>query len=459
MCALLLVGTVGSFVKGPFYGIAVYYLFAVLRPQYLWKWTLPDIQWSFYVAVAAIVASVFLTPKVAISDGEEIDETPVRDEESKIEEDELPHDRLPRSGRLTPAGKALLLFGISVTFSYFFAIDRNVAFPFYVEYFKIFVMFFVSSLVLNKFSEIKVLYLIAVASLAYIAYEMNALYFLFGRFDIYYSGYGGLDNNGAGLMIAMGIPMAYFLWQGYTKWWRWLFMPIVPMMLNAVFLSNSRGAMLSLLATAPLLAIRGRNKKATVLALLCLSMMVLLLAGKQVRARFSTVGQYQQDYSAQSRFESWEAAVKIALQYPVFGAGIQNSNLLSHEYGADIQGRTIHSVYFKILADSGFPALGFYLAALFFTWRALRRFQNRHRDQTSQEDILAYNLACGIESALVTFCVGAAFLGIDTFELPFLLILMGTLLPSAVVEKETSPVASDNPEPGDTDDLLEISKW
>ncbi len=28
-------------VVNPFFGIAVYYLFAVLRPQFMWQWSLP----------------------------------------------------------------------------------------------------------------------------------------------------------------------------------------------------------------------------------------------------------------------------------------------------------------------------------------------------------------------------------------------------------------------------------
>ena len=49
MVTLTLLGTVGCLVR-PFYGVAVYYLFAVLRPQFLWQWSLPPgIQWSRFV--------------------------------------------------------------------------------------------------------------------------------------------------------------------------------------------------------------------------------------------------------------------------------------------------------------------------------------------------------------------------------------------------------------------------
>src|SRR5438874_7484760 len=64
MIVLTLAGTVGVFAFRPFWGVAVYYLFAVLRPQYLWEWALSpyvsnEFPWSFYVAIATILAAVF----------------------------------------------------------------------------------------------------------------------------------------------------------------------------------------------------------------------------------------------------------------------------------------------------------------------------------------------------------------------------------------------------------------
>lgn len=417
MSVLLFIGTAGSFLKGPFYGVAVYYLFAVLRPQYLWEWSLPrDVQWSFFVAIAAIVSS-FLWPQKG-----------------------------SRTSWLKPGSVAMLMFGVCVIMSFFFAMDTHVAYKPFVEYLKILIMFFFTIRILKEFSQVQTLYLIVVVCLGYIAYEVNFLYLFDRRMDIYLNGYGGLDNNGAGLMIAMGVPMAYFLWQGYRRWWRWLFLALVPPMLHAVLMTFSRGAMVSLLVATPFLAVRSINRKPMIAAMLCLLMMLPFLAGKEIRERFFTVERYEQDYSARSRFESWKSAIGIAMDYPIFGVGVRNANLLSHKYGSDIEGRTIHSEYFQIAADSGLPAMGFYLAAFFLTWRTLRRFQKDVRGSTSEEGLLAYNLACGIECAIVVFCVGAAFLSLETFELPYLLILIGLQLPSAALEKVTESSAPENPE-------------
>ncbi len=60
MIIVTLIGAGGSLLVSPFYGVAVYYLFAVLRPQFIWQWSLPEgVSWSFYVAIAAIIGFAF----------------------------------------------------------------------------------------------------------------------------------------------------------------------------------------------------------------------------------------------------------------------------------------------------------------------------------------------------------------------------------------------------------------
>src|SRR5207344_3136757 len=112
----------------------------------------------------------------------------------------------------------------------------------------------------RELRQVRVLYLIALGALGYIAYEINFLYLVSGGLDVYQSGYGGLDNNGAGLMIAMAVPLAYFLWLHYRSWWRWIFAAFIPVMLHAVLMSYSRGAMVSLLLASPLLIVRSQRK-------------------------------------------------------------------------------------------------------------------------------------------------------------------------------------------------------
>jgi probable O-glycosylation ligase (exosortase A-associated) len=259
--------------------------------------------------------------------------------------------------------------------------------------------------------------------------------------DIYHSGFGGLDNNGAGLMIAMGVPMAYFLWQVYRRWWRWIFLAVMVLMIHAVLMTYSRGAMVSLLICVPLLIMRSARKLQMMIAVACFSLLVPMLAGEEIRARFFSVEEYEDDHGAQARLASWQAAWRIAQSNPIFGVGIRNAELLTPHYFAGWGARAIHSQYFQIAADAGFPAIVFYLSVLFGTWRVLRRTARQCRGASSDDDWLAYNLACGLEGALVVFVSGAAFLSLDVFELPYLLILLGLQL-SLIVQEDSTAVAA-----------------
>ena len=412
MALLLIAGTIGQLALGPFIGVAVYYLFAVLRPQYLWAWALPEFNWSFYVGAATMVAAFLYLPRTF------------------------------RGKNFSWVHWAMLGFTFCITLSHLFAVIPDISSFWYWEYFKIFLMFFCSTFVIKTLDHVKHLYLIAVFALGYIAYEMNFLYLVFGRMDIYNEGFGGLDNNGAGLMIAMGIPLAYFLWQAYRQWWRWLFLALVPIMLHAVLMSFSRGAMISLVAVCPLLLIRSKRRGWMILFFVGIAFILPILAGQEIRDRFFSVQQYQEDASAQSRLTSWSTAWKIAKDNPVTGVGLRNTEIVAiRRYGAQ-QYTAVHSQYLQIAADSGFLAISFYLLILYGSWKSLRVGEKRWRKSTAENEQLAYNLASGIESALLVFCVGASFLSLDVFELPYLLILLALKLPLTVPQEAATSAAA-----------------
>ena len=135
------------------------------------------------------------------------------------------------------------------------------------------------------------------------------------------------------------------------------------------------------------------------------------------------------DASANQRRAAWGAAWRITLDNPIFGVGIRNANLFSHEYGADQEGRTIHSQYLQTAADSGLVALGLYVTALVVFWLSMRRARLMTVRRTDAEGIRAYAVACGVEGAMIVFCIGGAFLSLENFELPYLMLLLGAQLP------------------------------
>ncbi|MFL5339834.1 MAG: O-antigen ligase family protein [Gemmataceae bacterium] len=422
MLVMTTLGTLGVFLISPFWGVAVYYVFAILRPQHLWEWALPEgVPWSFIVAVATLVAAVMSLLGI------------------------LP-DMRPQPPPRPSFGRAhgvMFLFGFWVFVTYLMAQNREVAEPWFIEYLKIFVMFAGAAILLQSVEEVKRLLLLAAVTIFYLAAEINIDYLQTGVIKVLKHGHGGLDNNGAGLLLAMGVPIIYFLFESLTSRFRWLLPLGVPVIIHAVLMTYSRGAMVSLALTVPLIVWRSRHRKRLAVALVLLGALMLpMMAGVQIRERFLTINRADEDASAQLRMQSWTAAVKIAADYPVFGVGVRNANLFSHRYGADVEGRTIHSQFLQIAADNGFVGLGIYLLLLATVWRELRQVRRAAAYVAEEEGRLLTGLVSGIECSLAVFCVGGLFLSLEVFEFPYMLILLASQLALITASRLTGPTAN-----------------
>ncbi len=400
-------GTLAAWVRGPFVPLAIYYFYGVLRPQFLWKWDLivyPDIGWSFYVAGSAIAAYVPWSLGVV---------GPRNDPERRT---------------LVPFGwthRFVVLFGVWICFSYGFANNQGVAYPYFEEYLKIFVIYLLATQVVRSFWQIRTLYLLMTCALGYIAIDVNQIYYESQYLLIYHQGYSGLDNNGAGLMLAMGIPLCYFAWEFTPKWYRWGFLLLIPLLIHAVVSSYSRGAMLSMGVVAPFYMLYTRKRLFLCGIFLGVVVLMPFMAGKEIQERFLSVEKAETDESFGSRMDSWGAAIRIANEFPVFGAGVRNSNLLSKQYGADLEGRTIHSTYLQIAGDNGWLGLLVYVStlvtALGSIWMTRRRLW-RNKDP---EAVRMTALLGGVECSLWTFIIGGTALSLETFEMPYILTLLG----------------------------------
>jgi probable O-glycosylation ligase (exosortase A-associated) len=425
MAVTMAAGVLGTVLRGPVWGLTVYYIYAVLRPQFLWEYALPPVPWSAIVGWTVVASVVIMPPG-------------------------LPAGLQARGGgpRLTAAHRAVLLFGAWVCLTYFTARHPETSYPYLIEYLKIFLMFAVGAFVLRTVGEIWVLYLFSAGILGYIAVEVNDIYLRNNHYlFLYRRGYCGLDNNGAGLMLAMGVPLCFYAWEGLTSRLRWVFLLLLPPLLHAVFMSYSRGAMVSLIPGFALFLFRSRRKAQVAALLIALGLLVPVLAGKEIQARFSSTADYDADSSARSRLTTWKIAWQMARENPIFGLGIRNSNLYTYDYGADVYGRTIHSQYLQTAADSGLVALALYLAALYFGWRNVHRVMRETKRRTDTEGRRAYAVAAGVEGSMLVFCTGAFFLSLENFETPYIMLLVGAQLPLAL---QSAPAESPSADGGET---------
>lgn len=427
MLAVTLLGSAAA-IAVPFWGVMLYYGFATLRPQYLWEWSLsqsPQLRWSLTAGLVAVVATAVNLPTVL------------------------------RTFRANKVFVLLMVYAVLMLMSLLTAFNPKVASYWVQEYGKVFLMAVVATLVIQRFWQVRAMGIMIALCLGYIAYEVNFLYFIDGgRLDIFHHGYGGLDNNGAGALLVLGLPFAYFIATSPVGSWstaRRVFGALLGLgILHAVMMTYSRGAMLTAAVGLAWLVFhhRPRIQAAGITAVLAVAVMVM--AGTEIRERFVSTADYENDASALSRFDSWDAAKDIALAHPFLGTGVRNSNAYSQNYGADRAGRTIHNQYLQIAADSGIPAAGVYvtmiLVGLIGLGRAKRRC--RHAEKTfedgpkpsgphTREELIARtrdagSLCLGLQSALLMFAFSALFLSVELVEVPWLLIVLSGILPAAV---------------------------
>jgi len=411
-------------IAAPFWGVLLYYGFATLRPQYLWQWALvgtPNIRWSLTAAFVALVATAMHLPSLC------------------------------REFKFNKVAVLVSIYAALLLMSMLTAYNTRVAGYWAEEYGKVFLMMLLATLVIQRLWQVQAVGIMIFGCLGYIAYEINYLYFINGgRLDIYHKGYGGLDNNGAGMILALGIPFAYWAFVAKGKSWviprRVVAVVAGVAMLHAVMMTFSRGAMLSAAVGLVWIALHHRPRLQAGAMAVAVLIGISVMAGPEIRERFQSTGNFQQDDSAQLRFDSWAAAWDMAWTSPMLGKGIRNSNYYSQNYGADRAGRTIHNQYLQVAADSGIPAASCYVGMLVLGGIGLGRARRAclaKAEEIEEGDYepdpavvtrihSAGTLCLAIQTSLAMFALSGMFLSVELVELPWLLIAMSGIAPVAV---------------------------
>lgn len=431
---LMILGGTAAAMSHPFFGILPYYVLSILKPQFLWSYSLPDFRWSLLAAGGAVLGVLVNLP------------------------------RLITLFRWNAIATLMVIFAFLMLMSCLTAYNTEVAGNWGSEYLKIFIMAVLATTLIQSPQHVRWLGGMVFFVITYIAWEFNFRYFVQNRLDLWNYGHGGLDNNGAGLLIGMGIPFAYAWALSSRRKLVWLFCAAAALaMIHAVMISYSRGAMVSAIFGAVWILLHHRPRRHAIVALALLITVVIAMAGPTVRDRFATTEHYQTDESANLRFQSWEAAWNIAWDHPLTGVGVRNANLLSKAYGADMYGRTIHSQYLQIAADCGIPAISIYvlMCVLSITRsrssrKALRRAATADSQSLSPDICRSMSAtALAVETSLIIFMLGGVFLSLETFELPWLLLVLGGALPivtrnflsAAVGTPQTNGAATGLPTP------------
>ncbi len=339
----------------------------------------------------------------------------------------------------------LLLFFIWITLSWLFGFDPSGDYAMWDRVMKIYLMTFVTLMLLHSKLHIMAYVWVTIGSLALLA-SKGGLFTLLNAGNYRVWGPAGSfieDNNHFALAAIVTVPMLHFLQIQLPKRWMRHGMSIVMLLTVAAALgSHSRGALLALGAMGAAFWWHSSRKGLITLLLIVVALALLPMMPEHWWVRMATIQEFQEDASAMGRINAWYVAWDVATTN-FFGAGMS----YQHQYYYDLYGRwetiirAAHSIYFQILGNHGFVGLILFLMIWITSYTTANKLQKESAEQP--ETKWAGDLSAMAKVSLIGYLVGGAFLSMPYFDLPYNIMVMIVLTRQWVLRRSWETVGSD----------------
>jgi probable O-glycosylation ligase (exosortase A-associated) len=273
---------------------------------------------------------------------------------------------------ITPPSAVLMMFMLWVCITYLFSFFPERSAEMLSRVLKIDFMILVSLVILYTKKHINAMVWLLVLSLGF--YGLKGGIFTLatgGGYRVW--GPGGFigGNNEIALALIIVIPLMNYLREQSVKvWQRYAWLGTMALTAIAAIGSQSRGALLGIVAMMVMLWLRGRHKLLVGALVVVGSVLLLAFMPESWYARMDTIGEYQQDSSAMGRINAWQMAWNLA-SHNFFGGGFEIYNPTTFIlYAPDpLDVHAAHSIYFQVLGEHGFIGLILFLTMWGLTWR------------------------------------------------------------------------------------------
>jgi hypothetical protein len=381
--------------RHPICGIYLYLLvFYIHPPARYWSVLLPNVRWSMLSAMIIVLALL------------------------------IHHRRLikpPRSWASTVPGLVMMLFVLWVWVQNLWALDPEMHASASVQLFKYILAFYFIYRLADTPQKIADVLGVHVAGCLYLGW----LCFAMGRTgDGRLDGVGGPgidDANTLGMVLATGVVVAAFLALTQSGWRRIACMLAMPLILNGVILTGSRGAVLGLLAGSfVLFFLRPQQRRwmFPVFGALGLALAAMLVDDQFIDRMFTIRSAVEKsedmDSSAESRFVMAEAQLKMFSANPL-GVGHRGTATLSPFYlderwltrqGDDGPARSSHNTFLTALTEQGIPGFILYLWLVLWGCAVVLRLRGLQARATAPPVV---SLAAACCAGLAVVLVSGAF--------------------------------------------------
>lgn len=231
------------------------------------------------------------------------------------------------------------------------------------------------------------------------------------------------DNNHIAVALLVTLPLMNFLrLQSPHRSVRIALAIAMMLTFIAVLGSYSRGAFLAL-GVGALFIWWNSSRKLLFGPLLVVGIASgLALMPSAWTARMATIDNYQHDASAEGRLGIWGASWQIALARPLTGGGFMAPYVQSivDEFDPGVRARAVHSIYFEVIGEHGFPA--------FLIWIAINltgianTIRVRKLSRLKPELEWCNDLAKMGQVSIIVYLVGGAFLSLSYWDYYFTLL-------------------------------------
>jgi probable O-glycosylation ligase (exosortase A-associated) len=231
------------------------------------------------------------------------------------------------------------------------------------------------------------------------------------------------DNNGVAIGMLMLVPVLTALAAtSRMTWERWLLRFLAIGVLYRSISTYSRGGLIACAALGLVYILRSKRRIPTLCGIALAAALIAPVLPDAFWNRMSTIRPPDQiadeaqvadeDKSSLGRLHFWQVATHMAAEYPIFGVGHSAFDLSYDKFddtdGLFGRGRSVHSVWFGILAELGYPGLLLFLAQLLLAFRACWRAHAAGKRNPQLAALRQYAFA--IEAGLIVFVVGGTFL-------------------------------------------------
>jgi hypothetical protein len=406
---LLAYGGAAVALFNPFVGVCIYWMFDIVRPQYMFAWAGTEGSFSLVIACATIAGWV------------------------------LKGCGTWRFGRSRLVVGLFAAYAIWVVISAIAAPDQGVALAFLVNHFKRVIMFAIAVTTTDSLARLRQLGWVLTGSAGYLALELNLRY-LGGVNEANVFGYGGMDNNSLAISLVTCLGVAVFLGLYEKAWWqKAAAYAAAALISHTVLLTFSRGGMLGMIVAAVVAAVLIPKRPRYLLPIAGAIVLALSLAGPEVRARFMSAFDEEgdRDFSAQSRVELWLDCVEVMRKYPLLGAGPDHFPIVAEEFGWP-KGKEAHSLWFQLGAEIGVPGVLFLL--FFYVMAIWRLLPSVLRPDVGDVERWGRHAALMVVTSLVGFIISVQFVTMEGLETPLYVAVLaiGTL---RLLAQTSAPVA------------------